>query len=267
MGRIAIVVLSVLAGGLAAGCASSRQGQPPVSVTISLAREEYRVGEPLFVTVRIENRGDERVVLPRFDHDAVQFITGRKGVAQRTYREPVYSQEVIPQPREIGPLQSVSRDFLFTQATCEAGDCAMIAVLKASKALVGSTVLTEAIYAEPVRYRVIEEVALRRGIDGLVLRDQALELARKYAPGPVVGERAVLVPMGESGLVTWVVMLTVKQPDGKEQNYAVQVDPYLGKLRPLERSDVTDSLTVPTKQEGASGEQKGSDDEKTGGAK
>lgn len=245
MRRVAFVVLAVLSVSSSHGCAATRQGQPPLSITISLSRDEFRIGEPLIATIRIENRGDERVVLPRFDHDAVQFITGRKGVAQRIYREPVHSGEVIPQPREIAPHQAVSRDFLFTQATCEAGECAIIAKLKANKAFVGSTVLTEAIYAEPVQYRVVEDIALRRGIDGLVLKEQALELARTWAPGPVIGERAVLVPLGESGLVTWIVMLTVRQPDGKELNYVVQVNPYTGKLRPLERNDATDSPLVP----------------------
>lgn len=47
---------------------------------------------------------------------------------------------------------------------------------------------------------------------------------------------AVLVPIEKSGLFTWMVMMQVEEA-GVTKKEAIQVDPYTGRIRPVELKD------------------------------
>ena len=140
---------------------------------------------------------------------------------------------VVPEPQEIAPGRSLMGRFLFIRLTEEEGNYALLAsfegVISEGEAFV------DRVYAQAVPFRVDPPVALERDrANGLVLKAQAIELARREAKGEVKANRALLVPLDETGLYTWVVMLRTAPSDGLEEQYAVQVSPYTGRVTPLE---------------------------------
>ena len=226
--------LLLLAAALAAGCATtSTIPELPLVLSVSLDREQYDIGDPVVVTVRLENRGRREVDVPRFDPQSVKFITGLKSLTPRVHREPVTSAEMEAQVRQVKPGEATARRFLFTRLSEEEGEYALLVSLKG--VVVKGELLDNVLYATPVPFKVTSRVSLKRDpVNGMILKEQAAEIARKAAGGVVKEEKTVLVPLGESGLFTWLVMLRVQMPDGKEKKSTVQVDPYMGKVRPVE---------------------------------
>lgn len=219
------------------GCASMDTArEAPLELSVTLNHLQYHIGDPVVATVRLSNVSPHTVIVPRLDEATLEFMTGGRGMKTRVHRTPVVSDQVVPEPRELGRGTATSRRFLFTRATARHGEFALMAAFKG--AFSDGDVLPDTIYAQPVPFTVTQEVALKRDpANGHVLKSQALELARRTAKGEVHDAQAILVHLENSGLVTWVVTLRVTQPDGKERRYAVQVDPYVGRVRRLELVD------------------------------
>lgn len=227
------VLCSVLLSVTAAGCASTPPSASGLALRVSVDREEYRIGDPLVAKVRLHNKTSYVVDVPRFDAHSLKFMYGKKDSHARIRREPVYSRAIAPWPRTIRPGGSISRRFVFTRITVEEGEYALLVSFKG--AIADKTVLDETVYSVPARFRVSGEIGLKRDkVNGLVLKAQAIDLAKAKAGGEVTFARAVLLGLGKSGLFTWVVMLTEKRPQGRIRKYAVQVDAYTGRVRPLE---------------------------------
>jgi len=227
----AVAVLSIVA---ASGCATTPA--EPAAVRIELDKETYRIGEPLVMTVHVENRTDRRMVLPRLDGQAVTFMMGEKGLNPRVKQEPVQPQRIMSEPREVPPRGETSRRFLFTRMTMREGEYVAFAQLKG--VVVGKKLWEGTFFAAPVPYVVSGEVAFRRDqSSGLILKEQAEEIARREARGRVEAVRPVLVPLGDSGLYAWVVLIAEVQPDGTLRRQMVRVDPYTGRVRLLGSGD------------------------------
>lgn len=223
---------SVLLSVTAAGCATAPPSASDLALRVSVDREVYRIGDPLVAKVRLHNKTSYVVDVPRFDAHSLKFMYSKKDSNARIRREPVYSRAIAPWPRTVEPGGSISRRFLFTRITVEEGECALLVSFKG--AIADKAVLDETVYSVPARFRVSGEIGIKRDkVNGLVLKAQAIDLAKAKAGGEVTFARAVLVELGKSGLFTWVVMLTEKRPQGRVRKYAVQVDAYTGKVRPL----------------------------------
>jgi len=232
--------------------------EPPLEVIVSLDREVYRIGETLVATVRLENTGRHPLDVPRFDHQTLKFLCGSKDMDVRLRREPVHSRLVAPEPRRIEPGEGIVRRFVFTRLTAEAGEYILLVSFKGA-ALRGEWIQLW-VYGKPATFRVTEPVALKRDpSNGLILKAQAVELAKRGAGGKVKAARGVLVPLGKTGLYTWVVMLRVEESKGGERTDWVQVNPYTGQVKPLELKDAKGALksggrggasTVPLSRDG-----------------
>jgi len=214
------------------GCASAPTASD-LALAVSVDRATYRIGDPLVATVYLENKTARAVEAPRFDTHSLKFTYGKKGLNARIRREPVHSGAIPPKRRTVRPGGSVIRRFLFTRMTEEEGDYALLVSFKG--AVADKTLIEDTVYSKPVEFRVSGEVGLKRDkVNGLILKTQAITLAKAKAGGEVTYARAVLMDLGRSGLFTWVVMLTEKLPKDRVRKYAVQVDAYTGKVRPLE---------------------------------
>jgi hypothetical protein len=219
---------------IATGCAGLPE--EPLTLRASLDKATYAVGEPLVMTVRVENESGETLRLPRFDARSLTFYYGKEGTSARIRAVPVHSKQIGPAPREIPPHRRIERRFLFTGLTREPGDYAAIASTK--DAVIDATLLRAEVFSPPVAYSVADRVALRRdpGTD-LLLKSEALRLARDHVGGEVVEERVLLVPLQESGLVTWIVMLNVAGADGRTRSRVLCVNPYSAAVDDLELKD------------------------------
>lgn len=232
-GRTAKLGASLLAAGVLAGlagCASTGREAPAAMVQVSLDRAAFKVGEPVIVTVSLRNRSEAAMILPRFDGKTAEFVRSTKGEHERIYCEPVESQTVRSEPREMGPGGSCSRRFLFTRLTEEPGQYALIT--KVNGLVADEEVLPSAVFSDPAVFSVSDEIAVRRdNHSGLILKEEAVRLASESAAGEVVRTGALLARLGDSGLYMWLVRLWVRKPGGGAQMYTVQVNPYLGTVR------------------------------------
>jgi len=214
------------------GCASTDAIETrPVELAVTLDRAEYNTGDAMIATVTLTNKGEVAMDVPRFDYRSVRFMIGEKGLHARMHRTPVHSKRIMASPRQMEPSGSVSRAFVFTRTTTNAGDFALMASFKGL--IIDGNYIRDSIYAAPQTYKVKKHVALRRDPgNGLILKEQAVHLAKGEAKGEVKKARAVLMPLGETGLFTWIVMLRVAE-SGAERSYAVEVNPYLGGVKPV----------------------------------
>jgi hypothetical protein len=216
----------------ASGCASTPVA-PALVLRAFLGQETYRIGEPLTATVSLLNQGAESVSVARFDQDVLTFCNVKKGLGVPIRREPVHSRSVKPVSLDVEPGRSIARRFLFTRLTVEEGEYGLQASLKG--AVSASGVVGPSVRAEPVFYSVVPPVALDRDPNnGLILKAQATTLAKGVAPGKVAASRTVLMPLGESGLYAWVVVMRVVLPEGAEQECVVQVNAYTGRAERLD---------------------------------
>jgi hypothetical protein len=191
------------------------------------------MGDPLIATVQLKNETPADIVVPKFGVGPLKFMYGKKGLNARIQRDPVHSPSVPPRPRRIKPGAALTRQFLFTRITMEAGEHVLFVSFKGATGK--GEFIEETAFSVPVPYRVTAQVGLKRDkVSGLILKAQAVELAKAQATGRVTFARPVLVEIEKSGLYTWVVMLTEQHPKAGERKYAVRVDAYSGKVAPLE---------------------------------
>jgi len=227
--------LLALAQAVLLGCNWCPAAAPPMDMTVSLDREQYDIGQPLVATVRLENHARRQMDVPRFDQRALRFFYMASELGAPLLREPVHSLALQDDPRHIAPGETTERRFLFTRVTEEPGQFLLAVSFKG--AVLKGKLLEQEIFAKPVKYRVTERVALRRdSVSGLVLKTQAAELACRHAAGKATASRVVLVPLGETGVYTWVVLLHVEEPGRQARSCAVQVNPYTGRVDTLEMS-------------------------------
>ena len=224
----------------AAGCStvSVKPTAAPAKVTLSLDAERYQIGEPVWATVEVENRTRRPLVLPALDNTTLTFYWGQPGTAERRRRWPVLPRGAAPEPRQVAPGKSERRRFLFTGLTGQPGQWGMMAALAGCISDDKQVAACEPYYSAPVWHEVTDQVRFRRDpYSGIITRQQAIELARaEGGAGPAAQAKAVLVPLGESGLVTWVVFLERPEPPGKTQ--ALEVNPYSGVVRPLRTGEI-----------------------------
>jgi len=259
----ALSSVCIFAGGVGflTGCAKPAMTTDPLTVSVALSKSSYKIGEAVVATVEIENHTREAVELIRFDHTVLDFVYAKKGAPARIHREPVYAASVRPERRKLLPGKSCSRSFLFTRLTAEEGEYALQVGFKYSAS--EESHMSRTIYSRLVPFTVVKEVALRRDpVNGLILKEQAAELARQWVKEKVTAVEPTLVPLQNSGLFAWVVIVTVEQADKRETKYALQVNAYTGKVTPLEVDASAapgamvapaDSLVVPASRERATG--------------
>jgi hypothetical protein len=94
-----------------------------------------------------------------------------------------------------------------------------------------------AYYSKMVEFRVTDTVMFKRDSDGLITKEQAVALARKYAGcGEDVPARVVPVPLEGTGLYWWAVFLG-DADDPLRNAAAFTVNAYSGLVGPLKLAE------------------------------
>ena len=226
-----VVVLVCL---LAAGCGSTQVGASSLRLAADMDQTQYRIGDPVVVTVALENRDKRAVVVPRFDKSVLRFVYADRETGMQIESDPVSSKLVAPVPVELRSGWT-SRRFLFTRMTGKEGQYALLVTFKASP---DGAMIGPAAHAPPEVFSVTGPVSLRRDpANGMILKAQALELAEAQVRSQganIIASRAVLQPADktcDTGLYTWIVLLKAALPDATERDYAFEVDAYRGRAR------------------------------------
>jgi len=229
----AAVVLMVLA---VAGCATVPAQAPP-HVALSLNAASYQIGEPVVATVQVANESKSELVVPALDATTLKFYSAQPGGGVPIKSDPVLPGNLPGESHVLAPRGSVARAFLFTQLTQEPGEWGLVAVLSGCRRS-GAGEAMVASYSETAPYRVGETVAFERDRHtGLITRNQAILLARNGAGLSEDAEaRALLMPLADSGLSVWVVLLGGGEKWLREAA-AFTVNPYSGSVRALEPNE------------------------------
>ena len=233
--RIAgLLALAVVLG----GCATTVSEQA-LEVSLNLDSPSYQTGEPVEATVKVKNMTDADLLLPSLDDRTLGFYLGQPGTGVRTVRRPVTAKDLQPAPRRVPPGGTTQRTFLFASLTSRPGQWGLLAVLREFYSEGSGNALAPSHYSNMAQFEVGQAVKFRRDpYSGLITKEQALELVRSHAGlGQDAQLKAVLMPLGESGLCVWSVFLAVKQASA-EGPFGFEVNPYSGLVRPLPAGQV-----------------------------
>ncbi|NLW49502.1 MAG: hypothetical protein GXY85_01485 [Candidatus Brocadiaceae bacterium] len=234
--RSVVVLLSVVAALAASvGCAATRPPDHAAEVRLSLDSATYARGEPVRAAVSVTNVGACDLLVPSLDNDGLKFRRGRPGVGELLVRRPVLPNQAAGQPRLISPGESTGRTFLFCDLTDEAGEWGLMVGLSGCRGAEAGSPPLSTCYSEPAPFAVSHERMFERDpYSGIVVRRQAVALAReKGGADGTVPARAVLVPLGETGLYVWVVLLGAED-DPLSAPAAFTVNAYSGVVKALE---------------------------------
>jgi len=255
--RLASYVTPLALAVAAFGCAgtTARDAATAVRVVVELDRDEYSLGEAVIARVRVENQGSKQLVVPRLNHAGTDFICSEKETHNRRYVEPVYDGTLESVPRQAAPGESVSRPFVFTRLTENAGEYGFLASIK--QVVVDEELLPHSVFSEPVMFRVTDEVAFERDpASGLILERELVRVASEAVVGDVLAVRTlVLEPRSRFRL--WVILLQVSGADGEQATKAFLADPYMGRIQEYRSFGERGELPSPVPAEGTDSEESG----------
>ncbi|GAB4311732.1 MAG: hypothetical protein Kow0059_01970 [Candidatus Sumerlaeia bacterium] len=210
----------------------------PLHLFVRLEKPVYQPGEAIVAEALVVNTGTEPVPAAWPDSRSMTFLLRSPHLAEAVKVLPVTSpRETPPPPVTIAPGGLWSRKFVFTRLTETTGTLYLTAAYLQDPG--GDLPVSYFCAAVPVEFRVEGAWALRRDRDGIILKDEALRLARGRVSAAPSAEEARLI-INEAGFYDWVVRLTL--PDGKRR--AFLVNPYLGAVR-----DEIDPAMFPEKKE------------------
>lgn len=216
------------------GGAGSSTGDAPVRVILSLDKETYQPGEPLVAEVLIVNTAARQLVVNVPSHKSLSFWQGAEDTS------PVKSVPVFTDKdsglsvTELPADDVLRRSFVFPKATLTSGTFTMQVSYDSDP----QNALEEEFLANSrqLAYKVAGETIFHRDSNGILLKEDAIRIAKESADGePDVGRVQLIV--NEAGFYDWLVVL---RPRGGEPATAYFVNPYLAKVR--QRIDATDLL-------------------------
>jgi len=233
-------------------CACSRLGFNSDSSSALQLRIQSEVnlfapGQAVALTLQLVNASGNTVQCAELNHQTVSFLLRPAAAAgQKAIREilPVFSVKEQPNSREtwqIEPAGNCQRTFLFTQLTVERGDFVLLATYQTGN--------DSRIHAQPFAFSVQgNRVLLHRYLNGLLTRDDAIQLAAGKFQTPVENADAMLV-QDEMGFLKWHINLTGAAADGKAVTRSCFVDPYQGRVwreaQPFVRTPESNEIPYP----------------------
>jgi len=228
--------VGILACG-AAGCGRFRRARTPPSDTplllldAKLDKEIYQPGEAVVCSVELTNASKKPIEVSLLCTDTLEFWFGPAGTDLRFKRVPVRSaREKACEMVKLAPGEKTRRDFLLVDVTQEEGVAAIHVFCRPT---CDNPPASPYFIAPAVLYKVDGPVALRRDRNGVLLKDQAISLAKEWLDRPVSQVDAVLV-RNEAGFLDWWVTLDVDQkqdPEPALPRRAVLINAHTGALR------------------------------------
>lgn len=198
----------------------------PFTLQLQLDRQTYRPGQAVICKATLHNVSETTRTIPKLDAASLRFAFMSVGDAESgplRYVDPVVSTlEPLGRTQRIAPNGTVTRPFVFTTLTFERGRFAL-----------------HATYEQPVPAKTRSqarkftvqgrEAFVKRYPDGIVTREEAIELAQAEIPYPVRDARAVMT-VDRKGFKAWWINLYLGDPDDPQGVISYHVNPYLGRV-------------------------------------
>ncbi len=220
------------------GCARVEGGSDvsPLTFTLQLNESNLHPGDALIVFAWVRNLSRRTLTLQMPDASSVEFyVSGPAGAVRArpvvsklepmglTY--PVAGGRALPERR--------ARAFVFTTVTQKPGEYHILGIYHPAPK--GALSELAPVISKSEAFKVEGPPTLQRDRDGIVLKETALEIAKRHAGRPVSNAEALLLET-DNGFLLWRVALAfAPQPGaaGGEDRTVLYVNPYLGGIMPI----------------------------------
>ncbi|MBN1900779.1 hypothetical protein JW926_05565 [Candidatus Sumerlaeota bacterium] len=202
-----------------------------MSLDLSLEKNAFLPKESILTTVKLENLTENKIQIYNLDAHSVVFYLLNKATGEPLEVMPVFSEkEPLLEIGELEPYGKLERKFLFCAATGQKGDFSLQASYQLSS-LKGKTRYPNVI-SMAQDFRVDGQALYERDKKGILLKDNAIDIAKKRLGKPVRDAWAKLV-INEAGFYDWWINLVLEEmdPNGNPLNKAYFVNPYLATVR------------------------------------
>jgi len=215
---VATLIAAVAAAGCSRFLAPKDGGASSVRLACELGKAAYLPGEAILCRITLRNQGAEPLELPVLDRSTVSFAFWPKGPGgdlEMRYAEPIAStkERIYSSSGETGvvaPGGKLERLFIFTTLSLERGEYRLQATYSRPDETTPGAELRA--FAETVEFKVEgERVAAHRYSDGVLAKEDAIELAKREAAAPTRDAQAIMV-YDEKGFLKWWVNLTLETP-------------------------------------------------------
>jgi hypothetical protein len=208
----------------------------PIGIDLRLAQTSVRPGDAVLAYLFIRNVGSANLRVQMLDASSIDFYAaGPKSVGTIRVYPVVSSKESLGQLEEIKPgqylpkiqAQAFARAFVFTTLTKEPGDYRLQAIYHPTPK--GAPSDLAPVIAKAVAFQVAGPRSFNRDREGILLKDDAIEIAKRHVGQPVTAAEALLVEDEQMGFLLWKVVLTVDPKDlkpGERNPRSIFVNPY-----------------------------------------
>lgn len=237
-------ILAVAALGLSAclsadklremGQKTEEEPAPELLVKLWADKSVFQPGEAILLHLKVINSSNEPIRMRGLDDSSLTFWFGRSDQSRRVQRSPVVSkleekgmQQRSAPPVEVAPGTSQTRSFLLTHFAPEPGDYVCQIHFDPEWDSIDS--ITGKIYSNLVSYRVHGDRLFRRDSLGLVMMEEAINVAAADTPGDILLTDAILIE-DEMGFYKWWVNLDFIDSSGIKAQIGYLIDPYQGRI-------------------------------------
>ncbi|MCX7014823.1 MAG: hypothetical protein NTW86_20120 [Candidatus Sumerlaeota bacterium] len=219
-----------------------------LAVRVAMDRSQYRPGDAVVVAVELTNMTDKPLPARWPNFDSLQFFFGSTDKKVPFRRSPVYSKDEIPLQFSMKELESGGkwrRNFLLTRLTESPGEFVLtVGYTPSAPRLPGvdpkdqksEKAAPRMSWSNVVLYTVGGDRALHRDSKGVLLKGDAVALAKQRLARPVADVKTELI-WDEYGFLEWWVCLTVAPETltaSEPPKHACFVNAYTGRVRPEE---------------------------------
>lgn len=215
-----------------------------VMIFAELDKSVYRPGEAMILTVTATNTTDETLPIrkliaapgpPASVRGPLTFWFGPANGQRRMQRYPVISDLEIEQMKDpsgdftvaLAPGETISRRFLLTEFTAKPGG--FIAQAHFDAFGPGDSSRIGKVFTNSIQFEVYGDRLYERDNKGLILYEEAINLAAARAPGDITLADAILIK-DPAGFLKWWVNIDIREPQGKPRKIGYLVDPYRGRV-------------------------------------
>ncbi|MBM4044900.1 MAG: hypothetical protein FJ279_07290 [Planctomycetes bacterium] len=219
------------------GCASLGVGNESAKkeaflLTLSLDGASFRPGDAVICTARLQNLTDDSIVVTHLNAASIGFWLNEVGTDTMFRSEPISSPlEPMGETRAVEAGKSLERKFLFPRATVATGRFAVIAKYEPSPREARKR--RDPVYGRSPGFVVEGEAMLRRDPAGVLMKEDAIRLAKERVGVEVKDAQAILA-RNEAGFLDWWVNLEIAPSAHRAGEPSVRsylVNPYIGSVR------------------------------------
>jgi hypothetical protein len=207
------------------GTKPAAPAEDKITLRLTLNQAAYRPGEVVLASVELTNTSGQPLPAQALSAGSVVFVFGRQGDPERLERQAVYSErEKLDESVTLEPGRMLGRQFVLTRLSEFSGPLVVQAQYRPGAA--AGAKAPPRIFSNPVAYQVGGTRLLKRDPAGLIVKDEALKLARTAGKNEAEDAQAIFV-RDEAGFYRWYVNV---HPKGSAPGTWVGyfVNPYVG---------------------------------------